>query len=104
MNLLKIEYNPYFLVNKNVLCNNRHKNLYIIQLNTDTYLSLSIHTNDSTSGFMGCCHKDCVSTDSVHEYTCCTFNVIEMNISKFGNQINYVMFWTDLKMERNKVL
>ena len=61
------------------------------------YLSFSVDTNDSTSSFMRSSYKDCVATDSVHVDACSGLNVVQVNITVLGDQIDDVIFRANLK-------
>jgi len=62
-----------------------------------TYLTLSIHTNDSTRGFMRSSNKNGVRTDSIHVNTLSTFQIVEVNVPILGNQVNNVILVASLK-------
>ena len=61
------------------------------------YLSFSVDANDSTGGFMRSSYKDCVATDSVHVDACSRLNVVQVNITVLGDQIDDVIFRANLK-------
>ena len=46
---------------------------------------------------MRCCHKDCISTDSVHVNAGPTLYIIQMDVSILGNEENYSMFLAHLR-------
>ena len=61
------------------------------------YLSLSVDANDSAGGFMRSSYKDCVATDSVHVDACSGLNVVQVNITVFGDEIDYVILRANLQ-------
>ena len=61
------------------------------------YLSLPVDANDSTGGFMRSSYKDCVATDSVHVDACSGLNVIQVNITVLGDEIDDVIFRANLQ-------
>jgi len=48
---------------------------------------------------MRCCHKDCISTDSVHVNAGSTLYIIQMDISILGDEEHYSMFLAHLKYQ-----
>lgn len=65
-------------------------------------LSLAVDSNYARRGIMWRCHKDCISTDSIHVYTGSGLNVIQVNVSIFCNQVDDIIFLTNLHIPINQ--
>lgn len=61
-----------------------------------TYLSLPVDANYSRSAFMRSGNKDGVTTYSVHVDACSSLNVVQMNVTVFGDQIDHIIFRSNL--------
>jgi hypothetical protein len=64
---------------------------------TSTNLSFSVDTNNTIAWVMWCCDKDRVTTDTVHVDTRATLDVVQMDITIFGDEEHYAMFLTHLE-------
>ena len=67
------------------------------------YLALLVYTNQTTAGLVWSCDKDGLSTDSVHVDACSCFQVIHVDVPKFGNHKNDTIFGRDLKGNKLRV-
>lgn len=61
------------------------------------YLSLPVHTNDATAGFVYSRHKDGLSADTVHVDTSPGLKIVEMNVAKLGDEVDDIILGTHLK-------
>ena len=62
------------------------------------HLALSVDPNDPTAGLVDGSHKDCLPTDTVHVNACSCFQVIEMDVTKLGDEVDHIMFSAHLRI------
>jgi len=75
---------------------NKYIHVYSSIILVSAHLSFPIYSYNSTASLMDSSHKDGVSTNSVHIDTCARLKVVQVNVSKFGDKINNIIFSTGL--------
>lgn len=69
---------------------------------TFEYLSFPVHTNDTSSWFMGGSDKNGLPADSVHVDTSSSLQVIQVDVAIFGDEKDYILLGTDLDVQKEK--
>lgn len=67
------------------------------ELNWTTNLSFTIDTDDSTASLVRSSHKNSVTANTIHIDTSGSFNVVQMDITVFGDEVDHIVFCTHLR-------
>lgn len=60
-------------------------------------LALPVDTDDATAGIVDCSDKDGLSADAVHVDAGSRLNVVEVDVAKLGDQVDYVILGAHLE-------
>lgn len=63
------------------------------------HLSFPIDSYDTTAGLVDGSDKNGVTADAVHVDARASLQVVQMDVSKFGNKINDIVLWTGLSQK-----
>ena len=66
------------------------------------YLSFPVDSNDTCSGLMRCSDKNSLPTYPIHVDTSSSLQVIEVNVAIFGDEKDYILLGTNLRVQKEK--
>ena len=70
---------------------------HTLSFSYSAHLSLAVYSYDATSGLMHSSHKDGLPTDTVHVDAGASFQVVQMDIAKLGDQVHNVVLGAHLR-------
>lgn len=66
---------------------------------THTYLAFPVDSYDATAGIVHSGHKDSLPADPVHVDASARLQVVEVDVAKLGDKVDYVVLGTHLEQK-----